>query len=494
MKPWILPLILASSAVPAIVIFFLGEKRNVARAVLSLGGAVLKLGLILYMAVLVLEDQQLETRVPLLDGFELVLRGDALGFLFVTLSTVLWFVTTVYVVGYFREGGQRRRFFGFFNLCVTATVGIALSGNLITFLFFYELLTLSTYPLVVHRGDAESLRAGRTYLAYTLTGGAVLFFAIVWLHSLAGSFPFTQGGALVSGPRAQLVAIFALFIVGLGVKTAIVPLHSWLPAAMVAPAPVSALLHAVAVVKAGAFGIVRVVYEVYGVDLCSQLGVLGPLAAVACFTIAYAAVKALAQRDIKRLLAYSTISQVSYIVLGVALFGPLGSLGGVSHLVHQGIMKITLFFCAGIFAQDLGVTKLAQMDGLGRRMPLTTLAFTIGALGMMGLPPFAGFVSKWYLGTGALAAGSPWVIPVLLLSTGMNAAFFFPPLYAAWFKERTEPWPREEKQSARFETTPWLLAPPLVTAVLTILVGLFAASPFSVKAWVLTIVTREYLP
>ena len=326
--------------------------------------------------------------------------------LFVTLSTVLWLLTTIYAIGYLEGSPHRSRFFGFFSLCVTATVGVALAGNLITFVIFYELLTLATYPLVVHRGTEVARRAGQTYLAYTVSGGALLLLATVWLYTLTGSLEFTPQGFLWRREHGPvLVIIFALLIAGFGVKAALVPLHGWLPQAMVAPAPVSALLHAVAVVKAGAFGIVRVVYDVFGVEFAASLGVMQPLAWLAAVTIIYGSLRALFQDDLKRRLAFSTVSQVSYIALGVAIVGPIATIGGIVHLVHQGLMKITLFFCAGNLAETLGVHKISEMNGAGRRMPWTMAAFTVGAFGMIGAPPIAGFISKWYLGLGALETG-----------------------------------------------------------------------------------------
>lgn len=490
--PALLPvLVVISSAVPGVLILAAGEHRGRTRAFLNLFGAVLKLALVGVMLVRG-DGERFEARFPLIGEHDFVLSADALAMLFVTLSAGLWLLTTIYALGYFEGKPHQGRFFAFFSLCVSATTGIALAGNLITFLIFYEILTLSTYPLLVHYGDRESLRAGRSYLAYTLTGGTVLLVAIVAAHGLAGPFEFDDGGVLTgAGSRAVLQGLFVLFIVGLGVKTALVPLHGWLPAAMVAPAPVSALLHAVAVVKAGAFGIVRVIYGVFGPSLCRQLGVLLPLSIVASITIIYGSLKALVQDDLKKRLAYSTVSQVSYIVLGVSMFGPIATMGGLVHLVHQGVMKITLFFCAGIFAESLGVHKVSEMHGIGRRMPWTMLAFTIGALGMIGLPPLAGFISKWYLALGAVDAERPWAVAVLLVSTALNAMYFLPIIYVGWFRRRTEPWPQDELGGRR-EASPWLLVPPLLTAAVTVLIGLFAATDYSVQSWAHEVVVRRY--
>lgn len=487
-------LILLSSLIPGILIFFLGEEWHTLRTTLNMFGATIKLVLVAILMQGVFEGEEFESRFNLLPGLDLVLHADALSVLFVALSTILWFVTTVYAIGYLENSPHRSRFFGFFSLCVSATIGIAMSGNLLTFLIFYEVLTLATYPLVVHRGTPEALRAGRIYLIYTMTGGVVLLAGVAWLRVLAGPLDFTETGILADRSDIdpeKLKIIFFMLIAGLGVKAALVPLHGWLPKAMVAPAPVSSLLHAVAVVKAGAFGIVRVVYDVYGVEFATDLGVLFPLAILAAFTIIYGSVRALFQDELKKRLAYSTVSQVSYIALGVATVGPIATIGGIVHLVHQGVMKITLFFCAGNFAETLGIHHISEMHGVGRRMPWTMAAFTIGALGMIGIPPVAGFISKWYLATGAVEVDQYWILAILLGSSLLNAAYFLPILYVAWFKPQQHPWPHEHIKS-RYETSLALLFPPLFTAVAALLIGLFAAAPFSPLDWAQLIALREY--
>ena len=490
--PW---LVLASSFVTGLAIFFLAEERHRLRSALNLFGATAKLVFVAIMLWGVFHESRYESRYGLLPGIDFVLRADALAMLFITLSAVLWLATTVYAIGYLEGSPHRSRFFGFFSLCVTSTMGIALAGNLLTFFLFYELLTLSTYPLIVHRGTDKALRAGNVYLGYTLAGGAVLLVGVVWLYDLIGNVEFTHGGVasqLAPSRHGELIAIFALLIAGLGVKAALVPLHGWLPVAMVAPAPVSALLHAVAVVKAGAFGIVRVVYDVYGIEFAQDLGLLVPLAGIASVTIVYGSLRALAQDDLKKRLAFSTVSQVSYIALGVGLFGPIGTIGGLVHLVHQGIMKITLFFCAGNLAETLGIHKVSEMHGVGRRMPWTMAAFAVGAFGMIGVPPMAGFVSKWYLGLGALEADMGWVLAVLAASSVLNAAYFLPILYVAWFKPPPARWPAQAPLG-RLECGWRLLAPPLVTAALTLAAGLLAGAFMSPLDWASLIMSREYV-
>jgi multicomponent Na+:H+ antiporter subunit D len=490
-EAWLPLLVLASSLVPGLIIFSLAERRLWWRTSLNLAAAVVKLVLVAVMLYGVHQGNAYETRLPFVAGAELLLRADAFSLLFVTLSALLWLATTVYAIGYLEGSEHRSRFFGYFSICVAATMGVALAGNLLTFFLFYELLTLSTYPLVVHRGTPAALAAGDLYLRYTIGGGAVFLVGIAVVYAVAGSTEFTNGGALwhVAEQRPALIAAFALLIAGLGVKAALIPLHGWLPVAMVAPAPVSALLHAVAVVKAGAFGITRVVYDVFGIHLSQALGVIRPLAIVAAATVVFGSLKALGQTDLKRRLAYSTVSQLSYIVLGVATFSTISTIGGIVHLVHQGLMKITLFFCAGNLAEELGIHDVRDLDGVGRRMPLTMAAFTIGALGMIGLPPVAGFVTKWYLGVGALDAGQPWVLVVLLSSSLLNAAYFLPIVHAAWFAAPRTTW---SPPRGRLELRAALLLPTVAVALVSIGAGVLASSEFSPLGWAKLIAEREF--
>lgn len=340
----LLPLLtLLSSLVTAMVILSLREEAKGGRTIMNLVGGMMKLVLIAAMLRGAYAGELQEFRFPIIPHVDFVLRADSLAIFFVTLSGLLWFLTTIYAITYLEGSVHRRRFFGFFSLCVGATVGIALAGNLFTFVIFYELLTLATYPLVVHRETKTSRSAGRVYLLHTLTGGGLVLLGAAWLHIYVANGEFDGGASLRAVAPEHYVAlriIFRLLLLGLGVKAALVPLHSWLPRAMVAPAPVSALLHTVAVVKAGAFGIIRLVYDVFGIEFASELGLMLPLALLASATILYGSWCALYQDDLKRRLAYSTISQVSHIALGVATLGPSSTIGGVVHLVHQGLMRL----------------------------------------------------------------------------------------------------------------------------------------------------------
>jgi multicomponent Na+:H+ antiporter subunit D len=483
-----------------VIIFALPEDARRLRTTINLAAAMVKIILVTLMVRRVAAGHEDIFSFQVIGGVDFVLRSDALGVMFAGLSSLLWLCTTIYAIGYLEGSANRKRFFGFFSLCVASTIGIALADNLFTFLIFYEMLTLSTYPLVVHNGTQQALDAGRVYLRYTLSAGVVLLLGTVLLYSLTGdqSFSSEEGlGDYLNDHRGLLTLIFALLVGGLAVKTAMVPLHGWLPRAMVAPAPVSALLHAVAVVKAGAFGILRVVYDLFGIELSVELGVITALAVAASFTIIYGSLRAIAQEELKPRLAFSTVSQVSYVILGIGLFGPFGTVGALAHLLHQGLMKVTLFFCAGNYAEELGIHRIDEMDGAGKRMPLTSIAFTIGAFGMIGLPPVAGFITKWYLGVCAIQAEMYWVVAVLVASSTLNAMYFLPIVHRLWFRSGPAhgkgSWPKEQRLG-RFETHSWLLLPMVFTALVSLGAGLFAGLPFSPLDWAARVANGEYLP
>jgi formate hydrogenlyase subunit 3/multisubunit Na+/H+ antiporter MnhD subunit len=363
-------------------------------------------------------------------------RVDALGITFATLASTLWLAASMYSSGYVRAENMthRPRYFACFAASIGAALGVAFAANLLTFLLFYELLTLMTYPLVVHRQTPEAIAAGRRYLAFALSAGMILLVAIAWTWQATGTMDFRAGGILaghVTGARAAV--LFCLFLTGCGVKAAIMPLHSWLPAAMIAPTPVSALLHAVAVVKAGVFGMVRIVCHVFGVDLVGVLGLGVWLGAVASATMVLGSFFAIGEDNLKRRLAYSTISQLSYILFGVALLSPFGVKGAMVHIPFHGFMKITLFLCAGTIMVVSGKKQISQLAGIGRQMPITLTAFAIGALGMCGAPPVAGFISKWFLCLGAIEAGLMIFLAVILVSSLLDVIYFFPIVKTAFF-------------------------------------------------------------
>jgi multicomponent Na+:H+ antiporter subunit D len=405
-------------------------------------------------------------------GVGISFRADSLGMFFALVSSTLWVLTTVYAIGYMRGKRQQVRFFGFFALCVSTTVGISFAENLLTLFLFYEVLTLCTYPLVIHDETPAALRAGRKYLAYTLSGGALILLGMVLVQHLAGSLAFSQPGVFPPGAGgSMLAATFAVLVAGFGIKAAIMPLHGWLPTAMVAPTPVSALLHAVAVVKAGVFGLLRVIYNLFGVDLLAAVGYTAWLAAFAAFTIVAGSLMALAQDNLKRRLAYSTISQLSYIVLAASLLTPFAALAAVAHIANQAFAKITMFFVAGAIQQTTGKTHIHELAGIGRVMPWTMSAFTVAALSFIGVPLLAGFVTKWYLSLGALEAGAPWVVALMVASSLLNAAYWLPILHLAWFRAPTDGQPRARKAELL------LLVPTLISAAYVVLLGITMRTP-----------------
>ncbi|WP_128477774.1 cation:proton antiporter [Halorussus pelagicus] len=379
-------------------------------------------------------------------GVEFALRADALGILFALLASMLWVVTSLYSIGYMRgldEHGQTR-YFAAFAGSVASAVGVAFAHNLVVLYVFYELLTVATYPLVAHDETAEARAAGRKYLAYTFGGGVAVLAGILLVFLTTGTTNFTPGGIaeLAAADPAMARAAFGLLIAGFGVKAALMPMHSWLPDAMVAPTPVSGLLHAVAVVKSGVFGIARVVLDVFGPDLVGDLGMGLPLAVVAAFTLVVASVIALRQDNLKRRLAFSTVSQLSYIVLGLAVLHPMSLTGGLLHIPAHAFMKLTLFFCAGAIHVETHTDDISEMAGIGRRMPLTMAAFAVAAAGMAGIPLVAGFVSKYFLLIGTVSAGQIVFTGSLLLSGVLNIAYFWPIVYAAFFESKGEEDPK----------------------------------------------------
>ena len=377
-------------------------------------------------------------------GLTIAFRVEPLGMLFAALASGLWIINSVYSIGYMRGNNEQNqtRFFTCFALALAATMGVAFAGNLFTLFLFYELLTLSTYPLVAHKGDPATVRSARIYLGVLLSTSIGLFLpAIIWTYSVAGTGDFTTDGILagkLDDPETGL--LLALFAFGIG-KAALMPVHRWLPAAMVAPTPVSALLHAVAVVKAGVFAITKIIIYVFGIDFLFASPSSGWLLYMAAFTIIAASLIALRQTNIKRLLAYSTIAQLSYVVMASAILKPLAEVGAAIHIVAHAFGKITLFFAAGAIYVASKKTEVFQLRGIGRRMPWTMTAFSIGALSMIGVPPTAGFVSKWYILAGAFEANNLVAVFTIIASTVLNAAYFLPILYLAWFEREDDSGP-----------------------------------------------------
>ncbi len=384
------------------------------------------------------------TLFAMLPGLPLSFTVEPLGMLFALIASGLWIVNSLYSIGYMRGNAEanQTRFYVCFALALAATMGIAFSGNLFTLFVFYELLTLVTYPLVTHQGTDAARAGGRVYLGLLMGTSIVLLLpALVFIWYLTGTTDFVAGGILGGKlGHAGMAGLLALCIFGIG-KAALMPFHRWLPAAMVAPTPVSALLHAVAVVKAGVFSVVKVIVYIFGVDNLRGAGIDGAadwLVPVAGFTILAASVVALGADNLKRRLAYSTISQLAYVVMAAAILAPLSLIGAVLHIAAHAVGKITLFFAAGAIYTAAHKTEVSQLDGIGRRMPWTMGAFAIAALSMIGLPPAFGFVSKWYMLSGAMAAQHWLAVAVIAASTLLNAGYFLPIIYRAFFVASTD--------------------------------------------------------
>ncbi|MFO7951835.1 MAG: monovalent cation/H+ antiporter subunit D family protein [Bacillota bacterium] len=370
-------------------------------------------------------------------GLEVKLRVEPFAALFAGTAGILWFFSVLYSTGYMAHEHNRRRYYIFYLLSLSMTMGIAFASNLLTLYLFYEFLTIFTYPLVIHEGNKEAKLAGIKYLIYSFFGAGLILIGLILTYGSVGTLEFTRGGIvdLSSGSLILWQIAFICFIVGFGVKAAIMPLHAWLPAAMVAPTPVSALLHAVAVVKSGVFGIVRIMYSVFGITALIGLQMGFFVAGLVSITIIVASIIALQQDVLKRRLAFSTISQLGYITLGAGLFNIIGLTGGLLHIINHALLKITLFFCAGAIITVTGKKNISELNGLGKRMPLTMIAFTIASIGMIGIPPVNGFISKWYLIQGSLESGAPIFVAVLIGSALLNAAYFLPIVIAAFFKK-----------------------------------------------------------
>ena len=403
---------------------------------------------------------------------------ETMGALFGATVAVLWLLALIYSWGYMADGHRPARYYAFFMLCLGWTMGLAYAGNLLTFLIFYELFSILTYPLVVHEETPEAMAAGTKYIIYILIGGTLVLLAIVLTFFAVGDQTLTTGGILTADMgTTRLLAIFWCFMVGFGVKAALVPLHGWVPDAHpAAPAPFSAVLSGV-MVAAGSFGMMRVVFQVFGVELLRELDVMRYLTWIAAFTVIFAAMLAVNQDDLKRRLAYSTISQMAYVVLGLSLLNVEATVGALVHITNHAFMKGALFLCAGLFIKRLGVRRVSQLDGAAKRMPVTAAAFALATLAMIGTPPLSGFVSKWYLGLGMLESDKPLLLIVLLGAALLAGIYLLPIVYRMYFREPILT--ADDKIAIEGREAPAsMLVPLVITSLLTVALGLGAALPW----------------
>ncbi len=435
-------------------------------------------GFILFLYVLLLfrsytPDGDLHSILNITPGLSITFHLEPLGLVFALLASSLWIVTTIYSIGYMRGNSEKNqtKFYVFFTFSIASTMGIAFAANLFTLFLFYEALTLCTYPLVTHKKTNDAQTGGRTYLGILL-GTSILFFlpAIIITWSNARTLDFIEGGILdgnITGLSSVL--LFTLFMFGIG-KAALLPFHRWLPAAMVAPTPVSALLHAVAVVKAGVFSILKISIYIFGIDFLASQHISNLILWVAVATMLIASIIALTKNNFKARLAYSTISQLSYIVIGASLASPIAALGGALHMVTHAFGKITLFFCAGAIYTATKFTEIKQFDGLGRQMPFTFTAYLVATLSIIGLPPLVGSWSKWFLMEGTISTQNYIVLFAFGVSTLLNCAYLLPVALRAFFKSNNEP--------SRIKEAPLACVIPLcITAFCTLLL-FFYFQPF----------------
>lgn len=468
-------LVMAALAIPllgALVIPIFHSAPNIRESVTLLTAGALTLTVWSLLPHVLAGGRPAAIDIAVVPGLSVAFAVEPLGLLFALVASTLWFITSVYAIGYMRGNSEPRQtsFYVCFAVALWATMGIAFAKNLFTLFIFYEILTLSTYPLVAHKANGEAIRAGRIYLLILIGTSMVLLLpAIAATWVIAGTLDFAPGGILADKATPfALGVLLALFAFGVG-KAALMPLHFWLPAAMVAPTPVSALLHAVAVVKAGVFTILKVVVYIFGIETLAYTGAGSWLVYAAGFTVIAASLVALRKDNLKARLAYSTVSQLSYIVLGAALATSVGALGSGMHIAMHAVGKITLFFCAGAIYVATHKTEISQMDGLGRRMPITMGAFFIGALCVIGLPPAGGVWSKWHLVSGSFASGHAFAAVIFMISTVLNVGYLLPPVIRAFLM------PPKDPEDAQFNEAPVACVAALCATALLCLVMFFYA-------------------
>jgi len=472
------PLLLIALLMPligAIGVMLKGKDENIREGISCIASLIL-FGIVLYLAYDVWHGKRLVFNMfNLLPGVSVTLRADAMSMIFAIVASSLWTIAVFYSMGYMRglKEHAQTRFNACFALSIFGAIGVAFSDNLFTLYLFYEIVSVCTYPLVAHHQDEEGYHGARKYIIYlTTTAKAFLLPAMILIYVLTGTLNFAPNASTGIFPpdvNKTLVIMLYIFCLFGFAKNGIMPFHHWLPGAMVAPTPVSALLHAVAVVKVGVFCTARVMLYVFGVNLMNSLNLGIPTAYFVSFTILMASVIALSKDNLKARLAYSTVSQLSYIILGVALLTPAGIQGGLIHIVNHGFSKITLFFCAGAIYVVTHKKNISEMEGLGKAMPFTFGAFAIASLSMIGAPPVAGFVTKWNLLVGSMQAHQIGIMLILIASTLLNVGYFAPVTYKAFFGKR----PEGEAYTGIKEAPLSMLIPILIACAISVIIGIY---------------------
>ena len=473
------------SLLAALLILTLGNRvKPDVREGITLSAAVIKAALVFSMVPAVLSGSEYYFCLwEIVDGIELAFRTDAAGMIFACVASGLWIVTSIYSIGYMRGHHEKNQtgYFAAFALCLSSAIGISFAANLVTFFIFYEMLTVATYPLVAHYRDDKAKASGRKYLAYTLISGQLFFAAIAAVYVIYGTCDFKAGGFIEPGSVSVgvMLLLFFLMIGGGAVKAGVMPLHGWLPSAMVAPTPVSALLHAVAVVKAGAFCVLRVVCYVFGPSTVSWCGADRILAWFAVATIMLSSFIAMRKDNLKARLAFSTIGQLSYIVLGISVLAPYSIAGAMFHIVAHAFLKITLFMCAGAIFVTAHLSEISTMGGLAKRMPVTCTCFGLASLGIAGLPLLAGFVSKFNIIRGALLMGRPLFAAVLVAAALLALSYLIPVVRIFFGKSGGAENVASgadgvgvHEQTAHRDAAPAMLIPAVITAAVSLILGI----------------------
>ena len=402
------------------------------------------------------------------DFMEIYFKVDGMSKLFITMTSILWIFTTAYSFDYMHHEGKEQKFFTYFLVTYGVIVGISLAGNIFTFYIFYEFLTLSTFPLVIHTGTKEALASGKKYLIYSFSGATLVLLGMILLFSVTGTLDFVPGGILEGvAINNRVTTAYVILFLGFSVKAAMVPFHSWLPAAMVAPTPVSSLLHAVAVVKSGIFALIRITFYLFGAEAVNAMHVRGYLSILVALTILMGSFVALHQENLKKRLAYSTISQLGYIMLGILLLNEDGLTGALLHLINHAVIKITLFFCVGIIMLRTGYKTIGEIRGIGKKMPITMGCFSIASISLIGIPPTNSFVSKWFLAMGGLQENRAIFVVILLVSAILTAAYLMPIVITAFFPGEMG------KELENSEPPLMMLIPVVVLTGITVAFGLF---------------------
>lgn len=462
-----------------IILLFLKETEK-RKNLLIYVGAVLGLTGLLVVKALTVGDTEI-LLFELMENVPVVLKLDGFGKFFLVIVTVVWILAGCFSFTYMKHEKKENRYFGFYLITFGVLIGLGCAGNLITMYAFYEFMTLASFPLVIHNQSREAIMAGLKYLLYSFFGAYMALFGVFFLCRYTDTLTFTPGGTLnmelAAGHESLLLVTACLMIVGFGVKAGMFPLHAWLPTAHpVAPAPASAALSGI-IVKAGVLAIVRTIFYMFGADFIRGTWVQYLFMTLALITVFMGSMLAFREKVLKKRLAYSTVSQLSYILFGIALLNPVGLTGSMIHMAAHAFIKCALFLCAGAIIFQTGITTVDGLKGIGKKMPVTIWCFTIVSLGLIGIPPTGGFISKWYLATGALDSGIggfQYAGPIILLVSALLTAGYLLPVTIRGFFPGAD---FDYTNLKKCEPSKWMTIPLVILAVLSVVIGMFPNGP-----------------